>query len=270
MPELPELEAIRGVLAPRLTGVPVTSVLVRVPVVVRAPAAEYVRVLEGNAVADVWRRGKFLCFTLRSGHVHAVQPMLTGRFQYAAPGARLPARTCVVWTLADGHELRYADQRVMGKVYLVEEGRLDTIPTWSEMGPDALDPALTEEAFLARLRTFSGQIKNVLVNHRFVAGIGNAYADEILNRAGINPFRRRASLSPAEQRRLYHAVRDVLTWAIPLAAAAMGPNLEYGEERRAFLRIHRRGGEQCPVCGKRITEITAGGRITSYCRTCQR
>jgi formamidopyrimidine-DNA glycosylase len=270
MPELPELEAIRGVLASRIAGLPVAAVTVRVPVVVRAPSVEYARLLEGDAVTEIWRRGKFLCFSLRSGRVHAVQPMLTGRFRYAEPSARLPVKTCVIWALENGHELRYSDERVMGKIYLVDAARLDGIPTWADMGPDALDPGFTEEDFVQRIRKHPGQVKNILVNHRFVAGIGNAYADEILNRAGVSPFRRRTTLSEEETRRLYHAMRDVLQWAIPLAAEAMGPNLEYGEERRAFLRVHRRGGEQCPVCGKHITEITAGGRITSYCRTCQR
>ena len=100
----------------------------------------------------------------------------------------------MVLTLANGYDLRYVDERLMGKVYLVEEGALDQIPQFAEMGPDALSPELTDEVFAQRLRRHPGQIKGILVNHKFVAGIGNAYADEILFAASIHPYRKRPTL----------------------------------------------------------------------------
>jgi formamidopyrimidine-DNA glycosylase len=136
------------------------------------------------------------------------------------------------------------------------------------MGPDVLSPSLTEEVFRERLRKYTGQIKSILVNHKFVAGIGNAYADEILWQARVHPYRKRSQMSDDEIGALYHATRDVLNWAEPIVWEKMGESLDY-KEWRDHLRVHRRGGEPCPRCGTKISEITAGQRITSFCRTCQ-
>ena len=134
------------------------------------------------------------------------------------------------------------------------------------MGPDALE--VTADEFAQRIRRFTGQIKNILVNLRFVAGIGNAYADEILFAARLHPYRKRTLLNEEDIERLHEAIHKVFDWATPIVAEQMREELNY-EERRDFLKIHRRGGEPCPVCGTRISEITAGQRITSFCRNCQ-
>jgi formamidopyrimidine-DNA glycosylase len=160
------------------------------------------------------------------------------------------------------------DQRVMGRVYLVEADQIDAVPQFAEMGPDVLSSALTEEVFRERLRKYTGQIKSVLVNHKFVAGIGNAYSDEILWEARVHPYKKRSQMTDEEITRLYHATRDVLEWAEPIVAEKMTESLDYSEWRD-HLRVHRRGGQPCPRCGTTISEITAGQRITSFCRTCQ-
>jgi formamidopyrimidine-DNA glycosylase len=269
MPEIPDLEAIAGFLNRRLPGVRIDDAQAVIPVVFRVPKTELEGVLRGNVLGQTARRGKFLLFDLESGHKLVVNPMLTGRFQYVASGEKRRARTCLVLTLADGHDLRYGDQRLMGKIYLVPDAELQEVPQFAEMGPDALDEELTEEVFAQRLRRHNGMIKGILVNHRFVAGIGNAYADEILWAAGLHPYRKRPSLSEEDVHRLYEAVRSVMNWAIGIVAERMKDSLAY-EEVRDHLRVHRRGGEPCPVCGTRISEITAGQRITSFCRNCQK
>lgn len=266
MPEIPDLEAIRGFLNQRLPGVRVERAEFLIPVVFRVPKDEFVRTLEGNVFGETQRRGKFLIVTLESGRLLVINPMLTGRFQYLRPKEKRRARTCLVLGLANGWELRYADERLMGKVYLVPADRLSEVPQFAEMGPDALE--ISPEEFAQRIRRFTGQIKNILVNHRFVAGVGNAYADEILFAARLHPYRKRTTLSDDDVERLYQAMSKVFAWATPIVAEQMREELDY-EERRDFLKIHRKGGEQCPVCGTRISEITAGQRITNFCRNCQ-
>jgi formamidopyrimidine-DNA glycosylase len=189
-----------------------------------------------------------------------------GRFQYVKPDVKRRAKTCMALGLANGYELRYWDDRLMGKIYLVAEDRLNDIPQFTDMGPDAL--AVSEEEFAERIRRFTGMIKNILVNHKFIAGIGNAYADEVLFAAKIHPYRKRTALGPEDISRLYRSIHKVFDWATPIVAEQMREELNY-EERRDFLKVHRRGGEPCPVCGTRISEITAGQRITSFCRNCQ-
>ena len=273
MPEIPDLEAIRSFLNQRLPGVRVERAEVLIPVVFRIPKDDFIRTIEGNSFGETQRRGKFLIFTLESDHLLVINAMLTGRFQYLPvrqaglqPDAKRHARTCMVLGLKNGWELRYVDARLMGKIYLVPADKLLDVPQFAEMEADALE--ISQEEFAQRIRRFRGQIKNVLVNHRFVAGIGNAYADEILFAAGLHPYRKRTTLSDDDIARLYQSMQKVFAWATPIVAEQMRDELNY-EERRDFLKIHRRGGEPCPVCGTRISEITAGQRITNFCRNCQ-
>jgi formamidopyrimidine-DNA glycosylase len=271
MPEVPDLEAIRAYFNQRIVGERVEKVDVLVPIVIRIPQAEFVRLITGDSFGEAHRHGKFLIFTMASGRLLVINPMLTGRFSYVEPRVRRAGRTCFALSISTGKELRYADQRVMGRVYLVAPDTLNTVPQFAEMGPDVLAPDLTGEVFGQRLRRFRGQTKSVLVNHRFVAGIGNAYSDEILWEAGIHPYRKRTDLDADDISRLYTATRGVLEWATPIVAEKMSPSgeeLDYSEWRE-HLRVHRRGGQPCPRCGTTISEITAGQRITSFCRTCQ-
>ncbi len=137
------------------------------------------------------------------------------------------------------------------------------------MGPEPLSDELTEEAFSARLKRFRGQIKNVLLKESCVSSIGNAYADEILFAAGLHPYRKRAELSREEEGRLYRAVRAVLAEAAGIVTERMEKEGLPTDEIRDFLKVHRKGGQSCPNCGSSITEITAGQRITNFCRRCQ-
>jgi formamidopyrimidine-DNA glycosylase len=270
MPEIPELEAISGFFSEHLLGREIIGVTMRIPTVFRTPAAGLRDTLPGDAFSAVRRHGKFLLFDLASERTLAINPMLTGRFQFVDRATKLPAKTCLVVDLAGSSQLRYVDDRLMGKVYLLPSDRLSLIPNWDENGPDLLDPALTEDEWLKRIRKYRGQVKNILTNAAFVQGVGNAYSDEILWEAGINPATVRTDLGDDDLRRLYRASRDVMAWATPLVREVMVKDgvLDY-TERRDFMRVHRRGGEPCPRCGATISEITANQRITSFCRQCQ-
>jgi len=116
MPEIPDLEAIRGFLNQRLPGVRIERAEFLIPVVFRVPKDEFLQTLEGNVFAETQRHGKFLLFGLESGHLLVINAMLTGRFQYLRPGEKRRARTCLALGLANGWELRYWDERLMGKV----------------------------------------------------------------------------------------------------------------------------------------------------------
>ncbi len=268
MPEAPDLEAIRAFFTARICGVPIRSAEIRVPIVARFSRDAFAAELIGTSVATIERRGKFLLFALATGRVLTVNPMLTGRFQYVSAAERLRAKTCAVVEFASGCQLRYVDTKVMGKLYLVDEAGLASVPQFAEMGPDVLDPSLTEAEFSRRIRRHPGMVKSILTNHRFVAGIGNAYADEILFAAGVHPYRKRSQMSDCEVRTLHEAMGAVMTWATPIVAEQMRDGLVY-EEWRAHLRVHGKGGQPCPVCGNPISEITAGQRLTNFCRRCQ-
>lgn len=266
MPEIPDLEAIRAFLNERLPGETIEKAEAIIPVVFRVPKDEFVSTLERSKLGETTRRGKFLLFSVAGGRLLVINAMLAGRFQYVEPKEKRRSSTCMVLGLSNGHELRYYDDRRMGKIYLVSEDRLLDVPQFADMGPDALEVSLEE--FKERIRKFRGQIKNILVNHKFLAGIGNAYSDEILFAAKLHPYRKRTSMSDEDVERLYASIHKVFDWATPIVGELMQEDLNY-KERRDFLKIHRKGGEPCPVCGTRISEITAGQRITNFCRNCQ-
>lgn len=266
MPELPDLEAIRQFLSPRIVAVPVVSVDVRRPMVMRnllgSDPADH---LVGRWFTAVDRRGKFLLLPLQGGAQLVINPMLAGRLYYGEPLSRHRKRDVLVLSLADGSELRYHDARDMGKLYLTED--LNQVPTFADLGPEATDPELTLDAFRERLRHHHGEIKGVLTNQRFVAGIGNAYADEICWRAGIYPFRRRPGLSDEEIGQLYAAMRNVLDQAIETLRERVGEDIHI--EVRDFLAVHGKAGQPCPRCGSAISEVKRQRRATQFCRTCQ-
>jgi formamidopyrimidine-DNA glycosylase len=156
----------------------------------------------------------------------------------------------------------------MGKIYLMPAGVKRQVAGWDEQGPDADDPSLTLDEWRKRIAKYSGELKNMLRNQEFVSGIGNAYSDEILWAARLLPFRKRSSLAAAEVDDLYNAVREVLPSAIEELHQRVPPRLEV--EQRDFLKVHRKGGEPCPRCGTRLSQVSAGGFDTTFCRGCQR
>jgi formamidopyrimidine-DNA glycosylase len=264
MPELPDLEVIRQVLAPELAGQIIDDVEVVRPLVVRDLTHQgFAETLAGQTFADVQRRGKMLLFPLESGLMLAINCKLAGRLQYAPPGERRLTKTHVVLYLANGWQLRYGDRKSMGQVYLTHN--LAAIPGWTEIGPEPLD--ITFERFVEQLGRHRGEIKGVLTRGRAVAGIGNAYADEICFAARLHPFRKRTSLSEEEITRLYKAMRSVLLDAIATLRERVGTEIH--REVRDLLVVHNRGGEPCPVCGGPISTVKARNRATNFCRTCQ-
>jgi formamidopyrimidine-DNA glycosylase len=151
----------------------------------------------------------------------------------------------------------------MGQLYLTDD--LSQVPTFDQLGPEPLE--VSPDDFGERLRHFRGEIKGVLSREQFLAGIGNAYADEILWQARIHPYRKSASLTPLEIEALYQAVRTTLLESTDKVREAMGEDIHL--KPRDFFAVHMRGGEPCPRCGTRISDIRARQRITNFCRTCQ-
>jgi formamidopyrimidine-DNA glycosylase len=158
----------------------------------------------------------------------------------------------------------------MGKVYLLPAALDRLVPGLGdgELGPDADDPTLTLETWRQRIRRHPGELKNLLKNQAFIAGVGNAYSDEILHAARLLPFRKRSDLAPEEIDSLHDATRSTLVAAIEVLRRRVPPTFE--KQVRDFLAVHDKGGTPCPRCGTRISEVKPGGFVTSFCRGCQR
>jgi formamidopyrimidine-DNA glycosylase len=267
MPEIPELEAAKDVLRARIVGRAVQAVTVYKPFVIRSLTGEEIqRALPDQTVTAIHRRGKYLIFLL-DRHSLVINPMLTGRFQLGKPEIRRSSDTIFTLHLSSGEELRYLDDKSMGMAYLIRDEEYGAIPRFTDQGPDALDPSLTYETFRTRLKQHHGEIKGILTNARFIAGIGNAYADEILFSAGIYPFRKRKSLTEDETQKLYRSINEVLQEAIAVVKERMGENIHL--KIRNFLKVHGKAGSACPRCGGRIASVKARQRETNFCRRCQ-
>ena len=224
MPEAPELEVARELLDREANGATVLSASVLRPSVLRPLAGDLASDIPGRVIEAVRRRGKFLIFQLSGGRALVANPMLTGAFQYCLPDERVFKRTCIVLSLSNGRELRYIDDRQMGRVYYIQSNRLAHVPQFEGQGPDVLEHTSLEE-FKRRLSRFHGEIKGVLTRGRVISGIGNAYADEILFAAQIYPFRKRRQLTDDELRRLLEHSRSVVEDAIELLRERMGQNI---------------------------------------------
>jgi formamidopyrimidine-DNA glycosylase len=294
VPELPDLAILADALDTALSGRSLQEWATPQTLVVRGTPAELDGFV-GQQLMEVWRRGKFLGFQFERDRM-LLNPMLTGRLGLAAPGSKPLPNTAVVLTFgakgalpaarsrslpdwpgpmadwlpgaARAVEMRYRDATRMGKLYVLPEGVRRDVAGWQEQGPDADDPELTLDEWRSRIRRHSGQLKNLLRNQEFVAGIGNAYSDEILHAARLLPFRKRSTLASEEIEALHAATRNTLSTAVGVLRERVPPTFE--KQVRDFLAVHDKGGQSCPRCGTRITEVKAGGFITSYCRGCQR
>jgi formamidopyrimidine-DNA glycosylase len=275
MPELPELEALRLQLGPRIEGRLVTAVEVNPKKghLLRYPFESFAHELPYRRLLALWRRGKHLVFDFELArgdelrHL-VINPMLGGRFQLADAESPPPGTHVFSLRLEGGEELRYLDFRDMGRIYWTGDPARE-VPAWAEMGPEA--DALAEEgleSFRRRLRRYRDELKDLLRNQAFCAGVGNAYSDEILFEARLLPLRRRASLKPDEEVALFEAIPTVLQGAVEAILA--NPDYQESKQDRSFMKVHAKGGKQCPRCGHRISQLGSNREPLNFCRGCQK
>jgi formamidopyrimidine-DNA glycosylase len=185
--------------------------------------------LAGASFEHITHRDKFLTFVLRrSSSVEplwpVINPKLTGRLQLCEPREKKAGPVHAILHLSGGRDLCYVDQKKMGQVFVTRQPpELSPIADYAGMVPEALE--ITPEEFKARLKPFRGEIKGVLTRSDFIAGIGNAYADEVLWWARLHPYRKKTSLTSDELDRLYDAPRACLLDATAKVRAEMGENI---------------------------------------------
>jgi formamidopyrimidine-DNA glycosylase len=270
MPELPEVETVANGLRPHLIGQVITDVTINWHRTIARPALdEFVHHVVGRRVRSVGRRGKYVVIELDYGYL-LVHLMMSGRLHVIPAEEPLDSHIRVVFGLDSGQQMRFQDTRKFGRIYFVDDPQKVT----AGLGPEPLDDEFTLDVFRRQLARRTGRIKPLLLNQLFLAGLGNIYADEALFAAQLHPLRKADSLTPAEQARLYEAIRSVLRSAVKGRGTTLsdgGYTDASGEAGtyQARLAVYSRGGKACLRCQTPIERIVLGGRSAHYCPSCQ-
>jgi formamidopyrimidine-DNA glycosylase len=269
MPELPEVETIRNDLHPLVVGRTIVGVRMGWEGCVDQPSVqEFCQRIAGRRIEDVRRRGKFLILKLSEGMTLLVHFRMTGQLLFKEPADPWDTHTRLSLELDDGRELRFVDVRKFGRLYLVAdpEGIL------GGLGPEPLEEDFGVEHFCTLLSDRRGMVKPLLLNQRFLAGLGNIYVDEALFQARLHPRRKADSLTRGDLTRLYYAIRQVLRQGIDHGGTSLTdyvrPDGDEGRHQEQLM-VFRRAEEPCPRCGTTIERLEVGGRGTFICPLCQ-
>lgn len=243
MPELPEVETIRRQLARKIIG----------------------KRLDKKTIKGLRRRGKFLIIDFKEGSSLVIHLKLTGQLVF---NGRPNKYTRHIFKFNDNSQLLFNDARKLGWWKVVESS--DNIE--KRLGPEALKISLAgfEKALLKRPQA---RIKPLLMDQKFIAGLGNIYSDEILFAARINPSRRVKTLSGGERKRIYENMAEILKAAINSKGSSVRYYLDAGGKKGAYVKYHnvyQRDGKKCLRCGATIKKIKLGGRSARFCPNCQK
>ena len=268
MPELPEVEALAAFLRERAVGLNVTRVDVTAISVLKTFDPP-ISALKDQPLTGTRRWGKFLDLEIADKHL-VIHLARAGWLHYreSLPATLLkpgkgPIALRVRLDDGSGFDLTEAGTQKKLAAYLVTDPRL--VPGVAKLGPDVLSADL--DTFAARLRGRRGQLKGVLTDQDVLAGVGNAYSDEILHSAKLSPFAITDRLSDAQMAALYEATRTVLADAVQRSVGQGAAKLK--SEKRSGLKVHARTGLPCPVCGDTIREVSFADSSLQYCPTCQ-
>lgn len=270
MPELPEVEALVSFLRDRAVG----RVVARLDPVAISAVKTYdppFTALAGLEVTGVTRHGKFLDLDVsglhlvahlaRAGWLHWRESLPT-----APPRmGKGPIALRVHLDDGSGFDLTEAGTKKGLAVYVVHDPA--TVPGIARLGIDPLSPEFTEEVLAGLLSGVRGQVKGVLTDQSLIAGLGNAYSDEVLWEVGLSPFKPAGNLSPDDVQRLHAAIVDTLRGAVTRAEGLAAGELK--AEKKSGLNVHARTGLPCPRCGDTVREVSFADKSLQYCATCQ-
>ena len=265
MPELPEVETIRRNLrSSPLMGRTILGVDLRWPRTLAEPGPlQFADRIIGQTFVDIGRRGKFLVFTL-SGDFLLVHLRMSGDLFLEPAGDPPASHHRLILLLDEGLRLAFNDTRKFGRVWLVS----DPQTVFKNLGPEPLDPGFTPELLYQRLQSARRQLKPLLMDQTFLAGLGNIYTDEALHLAKLHPLMPSQRVTFTQAKRLWEAIRKALEEGIYRQGASIDWVYRGGDFQN-YLRAYGRAGLPCPVCGEPIVRLVVGQRGTHICPVCQ-
>ncbi len=278
MPELPEVETIRRDLEKEIVGRRIKSVEVKGKRSVRRhkTSAEFRGRLENHKITGVRRAGKYLLVQLDDAEVLVVHLGMSGQLLRAkSPKEPMERHTHVVVTFTQGGQLRFVDPRTFGEMFVTSTEELGAaVPELAHLGFDPLEDVMSWARFGVLLADRRSALKGLLMDQKFVAGIGNIYSDEILFAAGLRYDRLSDSLSAQEVRRLYRAMIETLTEAVKARGSSLADEQYrdlYGEvgEYQGQHQVYDRDGQACRRCRNPVVKVKVNGRSSFLCEHCQ-
>jgi formamidopyrimidine-DNA glycosylase len=277
MPELPEVEVLRRDLDKEVVGKKIKSVEVSgTRSVRRQKKKEFIDLLEGRKIVSVQRRGKYLVMRLDDPGALVVHLGMSGQLLRAKTAREKPPKhTHVVITFTQGGLLRFVDPRTFGEMFVAKFDDLDEqVDELAHLGMDPLETAMSWELFGRMLADKKMKLKTLLMDQKFMAGIGNVYSDEILFQAGLRWDRMSDSLSQQEVRRLYRAISETLQDAVKYRGSSLADE-QYVDlfgrpgEYQQYHQVYDREGESCQRCRRPIHRARYSNRSTFFCEACQ-
>jgi formamidopyrimidine-DNA glycosylase len=269
MPELPEVSALAGGLTEQMRGHAVTAVRLRSIGALKTYDPP-LQALVSRRVDGWTRHGKFLDMTADDLHlvVHLARAgWIRWRDRINEAKSTLRGPLALQLELDGGCGIDITEQGTEHRLALYVVRQPSDVPGIERLGVDVLDPRLDPAGLGELLHQRRGQLKTVLADQSLIAGVGNAYSDEILHAARLSPFRQAAALTQEETARLHHALRSVMSEAVDRARAVDIAALK--PDKKQHLSVHGRTGEPCPVCADTIREVSLSTRSFQYCPTCQ-
>jgi formamidopyrimidine-DNA glycosylase len=259
MPELPELEVIRQRLEPLIVNKRIEEVKILKPYVLKNYCSDD---LAGELIERVTRRGKYLLLQL-SGHRIYVHLMLHGSIEYMLRPSKTKRSCTALLLLENGATIELSERSTQKRMSLYITKKDEMLPRIDDLGIEPLSKEFTIHELTSLLKENRKQLKRFFCRQTLIAGIGNAYADEILWKARLSPFKISTDLVPQEIMRLHNSILEVLNWAIGHVALSKRPG------KRDFLKIHGKKGYPCPRCGDMIKTVSLSMGDTFYCPRCQ-
>jgi formamidopyrimidine-DNA glycosylase len=264
MPELPEVETIAWTLRRALIGKTFLSADLRWPRTLAAPSpAAFKKRLKGQQITSVSRRAKFLDLQLSDAHL-LIHLRMSGDLLVVLGGYQPAKHDRLIAKLSEDTSLIFSDPRKFGRIWLVD----DPVEILGELGPEPFSEAFTPDWLYSALHLRRRQLKPLLLDQTFLAGLGNIYTDEALHLAKLHPLSASDSVTKKQAKGLWRAVREVLEEGIRHNGASIDWVYRGGDFQNHF-RVYGQTGKPCPVCGTTIERITVGQRGTHYCPQCQ-
>ena len=267
MPELPELVVIQEILSERIVGRPIVAAIALHPNVLKTVEPGPGR-LVGQAFRTISRRGKHLIFTANDDLHMVLHLMQAGRLVLCQSHTQATKATAFLVTLEDGEDLRMIESSKIHRACVHIVSSPDDVDTVRHAGVEPLSGEFTLDYLVQKTLGRKQQLKKLLTDQAAIAGIGTAYADEILFDAKLSPIRYGTTLDQEETRRLHTSVVSVLSWATDEVRAVSG-GATLTPHERSFARVYGRTGSPCPDCSTRIAEIRYAQTKTYYCPNCQ-